>query len=82
PEVLDEEAVDDESFSDNLLEYPHYTRPPLFKGLEVPEVLLSGHHANIKKWRIKQKIEITKKSRPDLYIKYLEGSDEHPGKNN
>jgi len=54
-----------------LLEYPHYTRPADFMGLKVPEVLLSGHHANIEKWRKEQSEIITKKQRPDLYEKYL-----------
>lgn len=60
------ESVDEESFSSNLLEYPQYTRPQEFQGLCVPEVLLSGHHANIEKWRHEQSVEITKKRRPDL----------------
>ena len=60
------ESVSEESFSDNTLEYPHYTRPQVFEGLEVPEVLLSGHHANIEKWRKQQSLEITKRLRPDL----------------
>ncbi len=72
PNVLDEEAIVDESFNNNLLEHPHYTRPACFKGLDVPEILLSGHHANIHQWRQDKKIEITKRSRPDLYKKYLE----------
>ena len=60
------ESVSEESFSENTLEYPHYTRPQVFEGLEVPEVLLSGHHANIEKWRKAQSLEITKRLRPDL----------------
>ena len=60
------DSVSEESFSDNTLEYPHYTRPQVFEGLEVPEVLLSGHHANIEKWRKQQSLEITKRLRPDL----------------
>ena len=65
--VLNEESVEEESFSDGcLLEYPQYTRPEEFMGRRVPEVLLSGHHANIEKWRREQSIEITRRKRPDL----------------
>lgn len=65
--VLNEESVEEESFSEeNLLEYPQYTRPEEFMGRRVPEVLLSGHHANIEKWRREQSLEITKRKRPDL----------------
>jgi tRNA (guanine37-N1)-methyltransferase len=56
----------DESFMTELLEYPHYTRPALFKGLAVPEVLLSGHHAEIERWRRAQAEERTRRRRPDL----------------
>lgn len=56
----------DESFSDGLLEYPQYTRPAIFEGREVPEVLLSGHHENIAKWRKARSEEITAERRPDL----------------
>lgn len=61
-----EESFADESFSDGLLEYPQYTRPPVFMGREVPEVLLSGHHANVAKWRREQALLRTAKKRPDL----------------
>lgn len=61
-----EESFADESFSDGLLEYPQYTRPPVFMGREVPEVLLSGHHANVAKWRKEQALLRTAKKRPDL----------------
>ena len=64
--VIKEESVEDESFSEGLLEYPQYTRPEVFMGRRVPEVLLSGHHANIANWRREQSIEITRKKRPDL----------------
>ncbi len=64
--VLKDESVADESFSDGYLEYPQYTRPEEFLGRRVPDVLLSGHHANIEKWRREQSIEITKRKRPDL----------------
>lgn len=67
PGVLNkEESFMDESFSENLLEYPQYTRPPEFMGRKVPDVLLSGHHKNIEKWRREQALERTKKKRPDL----------------
>lgn len=64
--VLSEGSTSEESFSQGLLEYPQYTRPEEFRGQKVPEVLISGHHENIKKWREKQSLEITKKNRPDL----------------
>ena len=64
--VLDEESLVDESFNNNLLEYPQYTRPEVFHDIRVPEILLSGHHANIEKWRREKSLEITKKKRPDL----------------
>lgn len=60
------ESVLEESFSENLLEYPQYTRPAVFEGLAVPEVLLSGNHAEVAKWRREQAIGLTKKLRPDL----------------
>lgn len=61
-----EESFQDESFSDNLLEYPQYTRPAEFMGKKVPDVLLSGHHGNIAKWRREQSIMRTIEKRPDL----------------
>lgn len=73
PGVLtNEESADFETFEDNLLEYPQYTRPEVYEGKQVPEVLMSGHHANIMKWRREQSIERTKSRRPDLYEKYLQ----------
>lgn len=66
-----EESFADESFSDGLLEYPQYTRPPVFMGRAVPEVLLSGHHGNVAKWRREQALLRTAKKRPDL----LEGAE-------
>lgn len=60
------ESTNEESFSDGLLEYPQYTHPQVFEGLEVPEVLLSGNHQNIAKWRHEQQLKITKERRPDL----------------
>ena len=64
--VIVEESREEESFTNGLLEYPQYTRPEVFEGVEVPEVLLSGHHANIEKWRKEKALEITKLKRPDL----------------
>jgi len=69
PGVLAEESTNEESFSNGLLEYPQYTRPEVFEGEKVPEVLLSGHHANIEKWRKEKSLEITAKKRPDLLNK-------------
>ena len=72
PGVLNNsDSAEDESFSDGLLEYPQYTRPEEFRGKRVPEVLLSGHHANIDKWRHEQALLRTKERRPDLYESYV-----------
>ena len=67
--VLNKNSINEESFSKGLLEYPQYTRPEVFEGEKVPEILLSGHHENIEKWRKEKSIEITKKKRPDLLKK-------------
>ena len=64
--VITKESVEEESFSNGLLEYPQYTRPEIFLDKKVPEVLLSGHHENIKKWRDEEALRITKQNRPDL----------------
>ena len=64
--VISASSLVDESFSENLLEYPHYTRPQEYKGIPVPEILRSGDHAKIDAWRREQAIELTKKRRPDL----------------
>lgn len=66
PGVIDEESLEDESHTSGLLEYPHYTRPQNYRDLPVPEVLLSGHHANIRKWRREQTLLRTLSRRPDL----------------
>ncbi|WP_281860905.1 tRNA (guanosine(37)-N1)-methyltransferase TrmD [Candidatus Borrelia fainii] len=81
--VINPNSLLEESFSCEcgLLEYPHYTRPYEFKGLEVPNVLLSGHHEEIRKWRFMKSIEKTKKNRYDLYLKYLEMRGENDGFN-
>ena len=68
--VLTGESIKEESFSQGLLEYPQYTRPEVFEGVKVPEVLLSGHHENINKWRKEQSLHITEKKRPDLLKNY------------
>lgn len=71
PGVLhNSESAETESFENGLLEYPQYTRPEVFEGKKVPDVLLSGHHANVEKWRLEKSIERTKKYRPDLYEEY------------
>ena len=67
--LSNEDSFTDESHFDGLLEYPHYTRPPVFEGAEVPEVLLSGDHAKIKAWRRRESLLITKEKRPDMYEK-------------
>ncbi len=67
--VIKEQSLEQESFSSGLLEYPQYTRPQEFKGLKVPEVLTSGNHGEVDKWRLAKSIEITKKNRPDLLKK-------------
>lgn len=70
PGVLSQnESFEEESFKDDLLEYPHYTRPREFMGLSVPDVLLSGNHQKIEKWRLEESKKITKLRRPDLYKK-------------
>ena len=63
---MKEDSIKEESFSNGLLEYPQYTRPEVFEGEKVPEILLSGHHENISKWRKEKSLEITKKKRPEL----------------
>ena len=64
--VIYSESRKEESFSNRLLEYPQYTRPEIFEGVKVPEILVSGHHANIEKWRKQKSIENTSKKRPDI----------------
>ena len=61
PGVINEESLQSETFTDDLVDYPVYTKPANFRGMEVPSVLLSGHHANIKKWREEKRQELTKK---------------------
>ena len=90
PGVLAENSAEEESFYSGLLEYPQYTRPEEYEGLRVPEVLLSGHHENVEKWRREQSIKRTYEKRPDLleearksfskedkaYLKKLEAGEE------
>jgi tRNA (guanine37-N1)-methyltransferase len=64
------ESFSDESFYNGLLEYPQYTRPEVFENKRVPDVLLSGHHENIRKWRRKEALQITMEKRPDMFVKY------------
>ena len=66
PEVLSKDSIKEESFSKGLLEYPQYTRPEIFEGEKVPEILISGHHENINKWRKQEALRITEQKRPDL----------------
>ncbi len=66
PGVLPKEAIEEDSFSTGVFDWPHYTRPPIYQGLKVPEVLLSGNHREIAKWRRKQAKERTRTLRPDL----------------
>lgn len=71
------ESAQTESHADGLLEYPQYSRPEVWHGRRVPDVLLSGHHANIEKWRLEQSLERTRERRPELYGAYIE---KHPPK--
>jgi len=63
------ESVADESFENGLLEYPQYTRPIEWRDRKVPDILLSGHHENIRKWRLEQSLKMTEAKRPDLLKK-------------
>lgn len=76
PGVLDAESPIEESFGDGLLEYPHYTRPTVWEGQEIPAVLRSGHHADVARWRRQQQLERTLRKRPDLLTRaQLTGQD-------
>lgn len=66
--VISKESLEEESFSDGLLEYPQYTRPEVFESMKVPDILLSGHHENIRKWRLKKRLAKTMAVRPDLLV--------------
>ena len=77
PNVLGKEAShQDDSFSSGLLEFPQYTRPYDFRGMKVPDVLMSGHHENIRKWRIEQSLRKTLERRPDLLENYVFSKEE------
>ena len=65
------ECFENESLYSGLLEYPQYTRPPVFRGLEVPSVLQSGNHAEIERWKLEQSLTLTEKYRKDLYSRYI-----------
>jgi len=84
PGVLGEaESLLTESFEDGLLEHPQYTRPRTFEGLDIPEVLLSGHHGEVAKWRARQREDITRERRPDLWAAHLASKslkDPDPGR--
>lgn len=73
--LSDDVCFEEESIYSGLLEYPHYTRPEVWDDVAVPPVLLTGHHANIEKWRHEKSLEITAERRPDMYEKYMA---EHP----
>lgn len=64
--VISSDSLTSESFNDNLLDYPNYTKPVEYRGMKVPDVLLSGHHENIKKYRYEEQLRLTKENRPDL----------------
>ena len=77
PEVIGKEAShQDDSFSSGLLEYPQYTRPYDFRGMTVPDVLMSGHHENIRKWRLYESLKKTYQRRPDLLANYTFSDEE------
>ena len=64
--AINKESLESESFTDSLLDYPTYTKPRVYRGLEVPDILLSGNHQKIAEWRYQQRLEKTKERRPDL----------------
>lgn len=73
--VGDRRSLEEESFENGLLEYPHYTRPSNWGGAEVPEVLLSGHHERIQAWRREQAKQLTRERRPDLWSRWTSGNN-------
>jgi tRNA (guanine37-N1)-methyltransferase len=77
--IGDAEALSEESFERGLLEYPHFTRPAEWRGLKVPEVLLSGHHEKIQAWRLAEAERTTRERRPDLWSRYLAGRQQSQG---
>ncbi len=74
--IGNKESLEDESFSDGLLEHPQFTKPAEWDGHKIPEVLLSGHHGDIAKWRKAQSIKVTQEKRPDLWAAYEDRSEE------
>lgn len=70
-----QESLKAESFEDGLLDYPHYTRPAEFRGMRVPDVLLSGNHQKIEQWRKQQQLQRTRERRPDLWQDWIQGSE-------
>jgi tRNA (guanine37-N1)-methyltransferase len=79
PRVLgNQDSTEEESFSDGLLEFPQYTKPPVWEGRAIPEVLLSGHHANITDWRRGIAERLTKERRPDLWRAYCAAHGRDP----
>ena len=74
--IKEQESYEEDSFYHGLLEYPQYTRPQNFEGMEVPEILLSGHHENIRKWRKKESLRRTLLRRPDLLEQYALNKEE------
>ena len=70
------ESADEDSFSNGLLEYPHYTKPREYRGLKVPDVLLNGNHKDINAFRLEKSLERTQSKRPDLYEKWLENKEQ------
>jgi tRNA (guanine37-N1)-methyltransferase len=80
PGVLGQAAsLEEESFEDGLLEHPQFTRPRTFEGRDIPEVLLSGHHGDIARWRRAQREETTRERRPDLWAAHLANEQEKGG---
>ena len=75
--VKEEQSVENESFSNNLLDYPSYTKPESFEGLKVPDILTSGHHEEIRKWRRKEALKRTLFRRPDLLAKAELKNEDH-----
>ena len=69
PGAIEATSLDEESFTDGLLEYPHYTRPSTYRGWPVPDVLLGGHHAEIARWRRERSLHLTRERRPDLLLR-------------
>ena len=74
------QSIADDSFAQGLLEYPHYTRPQVWDGRAVPDVLVSGHHENVRAWRLAQAEDITRQRRPDLWARYIERKQITPSK--